>query len=202
ISTLVKVAGRRWTIEEAFQAGKGLCGLDQHQVRTWRSWYRWTTLAMLAHAFLTAVAVSEHARQPAEPDLIPLTLAEIQHLMARLTSRPPAPIEHYRHWSRWRRHHQAHVRTCDYQRHSARQHCRSRLTTGALTVARQRLSGSNMLMLAARSPPFDDPRAREAVVKDIDMEEPNQPAYEGPAEEPKTFFAKESPFFVPDVDLP
>src|SRR5690606_33818512 len=40
-----------------------------------------TTLAMLAHAFLTAVAVSEHARQPAEPDLIPLTLAEIQHLM-------------------------------------------------------------------------------------------------------------------------
>src|SRR5690606_14750193 len=63
ISTLVKVAGRRWTIEEAFQAGKGLCGLDQHQVRTWRSWYRWTTLAMLAHAFLTAVAVSEHARQ-------------------------------------------------------------------------------------------------------------------------------------------
>jgi SRSO17 transposase len=122
ISTLVKVAGRRWTIEEAFQAGKGLCGLDQHQVRTWRSWYRWTTLAMLAHAFLTAVAVSEHARQPAEPDLIPLTLAEIQHLMARLTSRPPAPIEHYRHWSRWRRHHQAHVRTCHYQRQSARQH--------------------------------------------------------------------------------
>src|SRR5690606_15355267 len=81
-----------------------------------------TTLAMLAHAFLTAVAVSEHARQPAEPDLIPLTLAEIQHLMARLTSRPPAPFEHYRHWSRWRRHHQAHVRTCHYQRQSARQH--------------------------------------------------------------------------------
>jgi SRSO17 transposase len=39
-------------IEERFQTGKGLCGLDQHQVRRWRSWYRWTTLAMLAHAFL------------------------------------------------------------------------------------------------------------------------------------------------------
>ena len=34
LSMLVKVAGRRWTIEEAFQTGKGLCGLDQHQVRT------------------------------------------------------------------------------------------------------------------------------------------------------------------------
>jgi hypothetical protein len=30
------------------QAGKGLCGLDEHQVRRWRCWYRWVTLAMLA----------------------------------------------------------------------------------------------------------------------------------------------------------
>ena len=30
---LVRVAGCRWRVEEAFQAGKGLCGLDQHQVR-------------------------------------------------------------------------------------------------------------------------------------------------------------------------
>jgi SRSO17 transposase len=48
LAVLVKVAGRRWTVEEALQAGKGLCGLDQHQVRRWRSWYRWATLAMLA----------------------------------------------------------------------------------------------------------------------------------------------------------
>jgi SRSO17 transposase len=40
-----------WRIEERFQTSKGLVGLDQHQVRRWRSWYRWTTLAMLAHAF-------------------------------------------------------------------------------------------------------------------------------------------------------
>jgi SRSO17 transposase len=39
--TLVHVAGRRWSIEERFQTGKGLV---QHQVRRWRSWYRWTTL--------------------------------------------------------------------------------------------------------------------------------------------------------------
>ena len=48
---LVRIAGTRWRVEEAFQAGKGLCGLDEHQVRMWRSWYRWVTLAMLAYAF-------------------------------------------------------------------------------------------------------------------------------------------------------
>jgi SRSO17 transposase len=47
---LVRVAGCRWRVEEAFQAGKGLCGLDEYQVRHWRSWYRWVTLAMLAYA--------------------------------------------------------------------------------------------------------------------------------------------------------
>lgn len=33
LSELVRVAGRRWTAEETFQAGKGLAGLDEHQVR-------------------------------------------------------------------------------------------------------------------------------------------------------------------------
>jgi SRSO17 transposase len=49
----VRVAGCRWTTEENFQAGKGLAGLDEHQVRTWTAWHRWVTLAMLALAFLT-----------------------------------------------------------------------------------------------------------------------------------------------------
>ena len=47
LAALVKAAGLRWTIEENFQAGKGLTGLDEHQVRTWTSWHRWVTLAML-----------------------------------------------------------------------------------------------------------------------------------------------------------
>ena len=55
--------GSRWTIEERFQTAKGLVGLDQHQVRRWRSWHRWTTLAMLAHAFLVVAAA--HRTQPA-----------------------------------------------------------------------------------------------------------------------------------------
>lgn len=37
LSEPVRVAGRRWTIEETFQAGKGLTGLDEHQVTRWTS---------------------------------------------------------------------------------------------------------------------------------------------------------------------
>jgi SRSO17 transposase len=33
LTVLVKVAGRRWSIEERIQTSKGLVGLDQHQVR-------------------------------------------------------------------------------------------------------------------------------------------------------------------------
>src|SRR5205085_11462705 len=64
LAALVKVAGSRWVIEENFQAGKGLAGLDEHQVRTWTSWHRWVTLAILACAFLTITAATEHACSP------------------------------------------------------------------------------------------------------------------------------------------
>jgi len=62
LAVLVHVAGIRWSTEENFQAGKGLAGLDEHQVRTWTSWHRWVTLAMLALAFLTIAALTEHAQ--------------------------------------------------------------------------------------------------------------------------------------------
>ncbi|MBV9312552.1 MAG: IS701 family transposase, partial [Pseudonocardia sp.] len=64
LGELVRVAGRRWTIEESFQAGKGLAGLDEHQVRTWTSWRRWTLLAMLAHALLAVLAATEPTHTP------------------------------------------------------------------------------------------------------------------------------------------
>lgn len=47
LATLMRVARRRWTVEETFQAAKGLAGLDEHQVRRLTSWRRWVTLAML-----------------------------------------------------------------------------------------------------------------------------------------------------------
>jgi SRSO17 transposase len=48
LGTLVAVAGRRWKIEESFQAAKTGLGLDPHQHRRWTSWHRWSTLAILA----------------------------------------------------------------------------------------------------------------------------------------------------------
>jgi SRSO17 transposase len=117
LATLAQVAGRRWTIEETFQTGKELTGLDQHQVRTWTSWYRWTTLTMLAHAFLAAATA--HARDTAPPEgLIPLTRNEIRHLYYKLVLEPARAVIDTLAWSHWRRHHQHRARTCHYQRQS------------------------------------------------------------------------------------
>jgi SRSO17 transposase len=116
LATLVKVAGRRWTTEENFQATKGLAGLDEHQVRSWVSWYRWTTLAMLACAFLTIAAASEHDRGPSPAGQIPLTRNEIAGLFATLVIQPLRDAWHRLRWSTWRRRHQHRAKTCHYQR--------------------------------------------------------------------------------------
>jgi SRSO17 transposase len=113
---LVRVAGARWRVEEAFQAGKGLCGLDQHQVRRWRSWYRWVTLAMLAYAFLAVAAATQHARHPPPLGLIPLTCNEVQHLFTTLVPARVTDTGHRLRWSWWRRRHQARARACHYRR--------------------------------------------------------------------------------------
>jgi hypothetical protein len=51
LAQLVRVAGTRWTVEVCFEAAKGEVGLDQYEVRSWTSWHRHITLAMLAHAY-------------------------------------------------------------------------------------------------------------------------------------------------------
>jgi SRSO17 transposase len=129
LATLVHVAGMRWSIEEQFQAAKSQVGLDHYQVRTWTAWHRFTTLAMLALAFLMACAAAtppppadpwHHARQGGP---IPLTAAEIRRLFnglviaplrARLAT-PARAISDIQHWSNWRRHHQGQARRSHYQ---------------------------------------------------------------------------------------
>jgi hypothetical protein len=54
-------------MEETFQAGKGLAGLDEHQLRRFTSWSRWVTLAMLAHAPLVRLATSPPGPSPGQP---------------------------------------------------------------------------------------------------------------------------------------
>ncbi len=119
LARLVKVAGRRWSTEENFQTAKTLTGLDQHQVRGWRSWHRWTLLAMLAHAFLTVLAVGEHALAAVSSDRIPFTRNEIRHLFAVLVAQPVRVMIDRLHWSNWRRRHQYRSRVCHYRRRGA-----------------------------------------------------------------------------------
>jgi SRSO17 transposase len=52
---LVRVAGRRWTVEESIQCAKGEVGLDHYEVRSFTGWYRHITLAMWASAFLSVI---------------------------------------------------------------------------------------------------------------------------------------------------
>ena len=55
LAELVRVAGTRWIIEDAFKEAKQEVGLDEYQVRRWTGWYRHITLALLVHAFLAVI---------------------------------------------------------------------------------------------------------------------------------------------------
>ena len=122
LRTLIKVAGRRWPVEEDFQVGKDAFGLDHSQVRTYPALLRHLVLAMAALAVVAVTAA--HARTndglappptspdqapPADPGLIPLTVAEVKRLVNLLT-RTWHSIEHHLHWHTWRRRHQARAR--------------------------------------------------------------------------------------------
>jgi SRSO17 transposase len=61
LSEAVHVAGTRWAVEETIETSKGEVGLDQYEVRHWTPWYRYITLAMLAHAYLCVLRA--HARE-------------------------------------------------------------------------------------------------------------------------------------------
>uniref|UniRef100_UPI0005A8EDBE IS701 family transposase n=1 Tax=Streptomyces sp. NBRC 110035 TaxID=1547867 RepID=UPI0005A8EDBE len=119
LQTLVRTAGRRWTVEETFQSSKGLAGLDEHQVRRWTSWHRWVTLAMLAHAFLAVVTALERDQHQTTSALSPLTRNEIQHLFTTLVTHAAHDMAHRLGWSQWRRRHQARAKTAHYRRQDA-----------------------------------------------------------------------------------
>jgi SRSO17 transposase len=63
---LIRVAGRRWTIEDCFEQAKREVGLDEYEVRKWEAWYRHVTLSLLAHAYLAALRSEAHeaAQEP------------------------------------------------------------------------------------------------------------------------------------------
>ena len=69
LAELVRVAGRRWTIEAAFEQAKGEVGLDQYEVRSRSGWYRHITLSLLAHAVL--VVLRAQAQEQAKKGAVP-----------------------------------------------------------------------------------------------------------------------------------
>ena len=110
LTALIHVAGTRWSVEEQFQAAKSQAGLDHYQVRTWTSWHRFITLAMLALAFLMASAAAAAPAPPAAPwhyarhgGPIALTAAEIRRLSNGLViaplMTPLRTISDIQHWS-------------------------------------------------------------------------------------------------------
>ncbi|MEU7237826.1 hypothetical protein [Streptomyces chrestomyceticus] len=119
VERLVGVAGSRWAIEECFQAAKGQCGLDQYEVRRYPGWYRHITLAMLAHAFLAAMAaaaVEEGAAETTQPawSRSPWQRSGVCWLLSAPGRR--TAVSAALAWSRWRRRHQAIARACPYRR--------------------------------------------------------------------------------------
>ena len=93
LTQLVRVAGSRWRVEDGFAGGKELATVDEHQVRTWTSWHRWTILALLAHAFLSVLAAAHpRGNDPHHDDLlIPLTRHEIRRLLTGLSRQLATP---------------------------------------------------------------------------------------------------------------
>ena len=114
-------AGWRWKVEESFQAGKELAGLDEHQVRRWTSWHRWVTLAMLAHAFLVVATVAQRRADATATTLIALTVNEFRRLFDALLLRPLQAVADVLASSTWRRKHQARARACHHRKHRQQQ---------------------------------------------------------------------------------
>lgn len=120
---LVRVAGMRWPVEEDFRTSKDHFGLDHSQVRLYTALLRHLTLTMAALAICVLTAaemrpvtstlppppVDPYQSPPAEPGLVPLSVAEVKRLF-HLATRTIRDRAHHLRWAWWRRRHQARAR--------------------------------------------------------------------------------------------
>jgi hypothetical protein len=121
---LVRVAGARWAVEEAFAQAKGEVGLDHYEVRRWDAWHRHITLGLLAHAYLVTVCACARTPQSPAPcsrvavapcPFIALSVPEVRRLLLALEEDEDQRTFRLG-WSRWRRAHQAVARRCHVAR--------------------------------------------------------------------------------------
>jgi SRSO17 transposase len=72
IDMLVRVEGRRWAIEDAFETAKTELGLDHNETRSWHGWHRHVSLVMLAFAMLAVLRhKAEEAIAPPQKSVAP-----------------------------------------------------------------------------------------------------------------------------------
>jgi hypothetical protein len=97
-------------------------GLDHYQVRLYKAWYRYLTLAMLALAWLavTRAQLAEPSGPSTGSELL-TSADEIRRMFTALCG-PPPDHQHARHWSRGRHQHQERARDCRYQRQRLQDH--------------------------------------------------------------------------------
>lgn len=70
VETLVRVEGRRWAIEDAFETAKTELGLCHNETRSWHGWHRHVSLVMLAFALLAVVRHKADALLAAPPKTV------------------------------------------------------------------------------------------------------------------------------------
>lgn len=70
---LVSVEGRRWAIEDSFEAAKNELGLDHNETRSWHGWHRHVSLVMLAFAMMAIIRNRANDEPPKKTMLRPGT---------------------------------------------------------------------------------------------------------------------------------
>jgi SRSO17 transposase len=71
LEALVRIASKRYTVEQCLEEAKGETGLDEYEVRFWHSWYRHITLSMMAHAWLASIRMQDQEKKVQEPMNLP-----------------------------------------------------------------------------------------------------------------------------------
>jgi hypothetical protein len=127
LAELVRVAGTRWAIEECFEIGKGDCGLDEYEVRSWVGWHRHVTLSLFALAVRPGAGGGDsgagreaEAAQKGGTGLVPLSVPEVRKLLLQLVWDQLTAAAQALAWSAWRRQHQHRARACHYRKRGVR----------------------------------------------------------------------------------
>jgi SRSO17 transposase len=92
LSRLVELAHLRWPVEQFYEDGKGECGLDHFQGRSWEGLHRHLALVMLAYTFLMLYSLGHQGQtQPAPGAAFPPCAAIKPSGLPSAGARPALP---------------------------------------------------------------------------------------------------------------